>query len=196
MSKYEVDNPFDTSNETVTDAKDPAIKRLVELAGRAVVHTEIVADLERNLNEAKQHLRQMKTVELPDLMAECGLSEFKHAETGAKLKVESFVSGSLPKEPDKRQAAIEELNRIGGEAIALLKTTVVLTFDKKQHNQALALVADLTEAGYEPKIMSDIHPQTLMAFGRECLRKGVNAALDKLGLYSGKTTDIKLPDGK
>lgn len=187
-------NVFDTSSEQISSKDDPSIERLVNLAEVMLNHEELVKDLEVNLNEAKSLLNKIKTIEMPDLMAEVGISEFKHSVSGAKIRIEDFVAGSLPKEPEKKQAAIEELTR--ANAVDLIKTVVTLTFDKKQHNEALSIVAELRERGYEPEVSNGVHPQTLMAFGRECLRNGINISLELLGLYAGKTTKVTWPKGK
>lgn len=192
LSNIDLDAAFDTSVEDIKNDSDPAIKRLVKLADAAVNHEELVIDLERNLNEAKGFLNNIKTIEMPDLMAECGLTEFTHT-SGAKLKLTNFVSGSLPKEPDKRQLAIDELTKMGKNAENLIKTNVSVLFDKEEHKKALVLAEELRKLKFDVVVDSGVHHSTLAAFARECLKKGIQINTEVLGLYAGKTVDIKLP---
>jgi len=61
--------------ETASD--EPSMERLVSMAKEVIETERLVEDLEDNLADLKKRLNKMKTVDLPDMMAECGLSEFK-----------------------------------------------------------------------------------------------------------------------
>ena len=174
--------------ETVTD--ESAMKRLMTMA-REVIETEtLVNDLEENLSDLKKKLNRMKTVELPDMMAECGMSEFK-TDTGFNIKVEDFVSGSLPKDDDRRMAAIHWLESNGGES--LIKSELTMAFEKSQHNEALSLMAQLQEQGYHVNSKMGVHPQTLLAHIRERMKNGDEVPLETLGLFAGRVAKIKPP---
>jgi hypothetical protein len=169
-------------------SNDDSMQRLVSMA-REVIETErLVEELEENLSDLKKRLNKMKTVDLPDQMAECGLSEFK-TDTGFRISIEDFVSGSLPKDERKRDAALKWLESNGAES--LIKTEIALQFGKSEHNRALALVADLADKGYDVSSKMGIHPQTLIAHIKERLRNGDEVPLETLGLYAGRTAKIK-----
>lgn len=163
---------------------------LMHLAEKAVDLERTVKDLEEALKQQKSALNHLTTVELPDAMAAVGLTDFT-TDSGAKLSTGDFVAGALPKEPDKRKVALVQLKKEGGEDI--IKNVITIQFDKKEHNKALALAADLRDQGYEAEVKSDVHPQTLMKFVRERLKKGEKVAADKLGCFVGRITKIKLP---
>jgi hypothetical protein len=181
------DDIFDIEDTT---EGDPSLERLVKMAQELVDQEQLIKDLEENLTTAKRVANKLKTTDLPDLMAEVGMASFK-LPSGYAVAVEDFVSGSLPKEPEKRQGAIHWLEENGAEA--LIRTEVMLEFSKSEHNEALSLIADLEEKGYEPESKMGIHPQTLLAHVRERLRNGEEVPLETLGLYAGRVAKVKPP---
>jgi hypothetical protein len=167
-----------------------SMEKLVAMATEIVETEELIESLEENLAELKKRQNQRKTVELPDAMAEVGLSTFSLS-SGFTIKVEEFVSGSLPKDEFRRDAAISWLSENGAEA--LIKTEVNLTFAKSEHNRALSLISELSDKGYNVSAKNGIHPQTLIAHIRERLKSGEEVPLDLLGLYAGRVAKIKPP---
>jgi hypothetical protein len=167
-----------------------SLKELLQAASEAI-------ELEQNLQAANElvskmngRLIEIKTRVIPEAMAIAGLSDFTTPD-GHHIKVESFVAGSLPKEDiEKRAAALEEIEKMGGEGI--IKNIITLTFEKSQHNEALSIAEELKERGYFAEVVSSIHPQTLLAFVREAIRKGEEVDTERLGLHTGNTTKIKL----
>lgn len=174
-------------------SESPALQRFRTMAEDAISMEKLVEDLEENLSEVKKRLNRLKTIDLPDLMAECGMSEFK-SETGFKITIDDFVSGSLPKEDDKRSAAINWLETNG--AAAIIKSELQMVFEKSQHNEALSVKADLENKGYAVAAKMGVHPQTLIAHVKERLRNGDEIPLDVLGLYAGRVAKIKAPKSK
>lgn len=171
------------------ESMNEALKRLAE----ETVSTErLVKDLEANLDEVKKRLNKLKSVDLPDKMAECGFSSLE-LDDGTIIKVEEFLSGSLPKEPEKRDAAICWLE--DHDAAALIKTELKIDFQKSQHNEAMSLANELHERGFDANATMGVHPQTLLAHVRERLRKGEEVPLEVLGIYAGRVAKVKLPKG-
>lgn len=167
-----------------------SLSDLVNLANRAVALEETVKDLEQAYKEQKGLLHFIKTQRLPDAMFAVGQSEFT-LNDGTKVTIEDFVSGSLPKEdPLKRQAAFVYLENTEGGA-DIIKNVVSMQFDKKQHNEALALAEELHDRGFDAKVTSDVHASTLKAFIREKLQNGEEIDYEKLGCQVGRTAKIK-----
>ena len=75
----------------------------------------------------------------------------------------------------------------------LIKTKVTVSFGRSGHNEAIALQHDLRAKGHAAELASDVHAQTLMAFAREKLKSGEPVDADKLGLFVGRTTQLKEP---
>jgi len=152
-----------------------------------IAFEEAVAQMEEDLKVAKRALNSLKTSRIPDLMTELQMDEIKFR--GWQVKVADFISGSLPKDPEARQRAMEWLE--ANEGGPLIKTDVALAFTKSQHNEAIDLARRLEEQGFAPSIQSGVHPQTLQAFARERIRNGDQIDTDLLGLYTGKVAKLK-----
>jgi hypothetical protein len=126
-------------------------------------------------------------------MAEAGLSELS-LNNGFKITIDDFVSGTLPKDDERRKAAISWLESNGADS--LIKTDVNIQFDKSEHNEALNLIGMLNEQSIEFTAKSGVHPQTLLAHVKERLRRGDEVPLELLGLYAGRVAKIKAQKGK
>ena len=124
-------------------------------------------------------------------MAEAGVGDVFSLDSGEVIKLMSFVHGSLPKTPDEKLAAFEELEKL--EAVDLIKTVVKVNFGKTEKAEAELAVAKLKEIGIEAQTDETVHPQTLAAFARELLADGKEIDLEVLGLYAGTTTKITYP---
>ena len=108
-----MNDPFDMQEEAPASS-DSAMQRLVAAAKEIIETEQLIAQLEENLSELKSRHNKAKTIALPDMMAECGLSEFR-TDTGFRIAIEDFVTGSLPKEDSKRREAIAWLESNGAE---------------------------------------------------------------------------------
>ena len=169
------------------------LERIVAAGRKAIGLEDTIAGIEEALKAHKKELHQIRTNTLPELLAAVGMSEFK-MDDGTKIKVDEFVSGSLPKDESRRREAIEELEAIGGKG--LMKDKLSMDFDKSQHNEALSLVSELKEKGYEPSFISNVHPQTLHSFIREKLKAGEQVNYERLGCYVGRVAKISVPKRK
>jgi hypothetical protein len=162
---------------------------LLVMAKELVAVEREVKDLEALLKQRNGRATELKTQIIPDKMAEVGLSEFKTPE-GDRLKVEDFVAGSLPKDPGKRAKAIETLEAMGGAG--LIRNELMLTFEKSQHNEALALASELREKGFDVEVSSGVHHGVYCAFVREKLRNGEEVNAEALGIFVGRKTKVEL----
>lgn len=183
-------NLFDIQEDI---AQDSSLTKLVAMAADAVATEQMVEELEQQLSDMKKNLNRIKTVDLPDAMAEAGLSELS-LNNGFKITIDDFVSGSLPKDDERRRQAINWLEQNGADT--LIKTDVNIQFDKSKHNEALNLMGMLEEHDIEFTSKSGVHPQTLLAHVKERLRKGDEVPLELLGLYAGRVAKIKAQKGK
>lgn len=166
---------------------DGALQALVAQAEELVGLEHQIRDIEQLLKRLNSRATEIKTKTIPDQMAEIGISEFS-LPNGVRLRVEDFVSGSLPKDPEKRALAIGKITDYGGEGI--IRNEVTLAFDKAQHNEAVALAQDLRERGFAVTVQSGVHPQTYLAFIRERLASGEELDAEALGVFIGRKTRI------
>ena len=188
-----MENPVDLETFLQSESLPEDASQLDQLrsAGeQAVLLQTAVGHLEETLKEAKSRLHTMRTKTLPDLLAEVQMTSFE-LEDGTSFEKDDFVSGSLPKkDPLKRQAALDELIKEGGED--LIKNIISVDFNKSEHNIALSTLAELQEKGFSATIAESVHPQTLMSFVREKLKKGEQCDFEKLGCYVGQVVKITM----
>jgi hypothetical protein len=175
---------FDVGAATAAPGEFEAVSRLID---EGLALKEKVEQLEGDLKAAKAALQSISTTRLPEAMTALQLTEF--VRNGWKVKVAPFVNGSLPKELDKRKAAINWLvNHDGG---GLIKTDIECTFGREQFGEAEKLMTRLIKAGYEPKMEVGVHAQTLCAFARERLASGEQIDFEVLGLFTGNAATYK-----
>lgn len=157
----------------------------------AIELDEAVKGYELAMKAAKQRLHQLRTVKIPEAMAEAGIGDLFSMDSGHTIKLKQFVSGSLPKEPEKRDLAMKVLAQHGGAS--LIKTAIGMNFAKGESHTASLLAERLRREGYEVEVKEDVHAMSLQSFAREKLREGDELPLDTLGLYAGTSADIKGP---
>jgi hypothetical protein len=159
-----------------------ALERLNKFLQEAVALEEIVEQQENDLKAAKGTLHVLKTKTIPDLMTEMLLDEVVY--NGWKAKINDFVSGALPSDPERRAKAIAWLEEHEGGG--LIKTQVSVDFGRTQRNEALAIADSIKLAGFAPDVSSGVHSATLQAFARERIKNGEPIDTEVLGLYTGK----------
>lgn len=170
-----------------------SVDKVVELSNEVLKLDEEIAALDDLLSAKNKRAHAIKTALLPDAMAELGLTSFA-LESGHEIKVEDFVSGSLPKDEEKRAKAIKHLTDIDGEP--LISNVIEAEFEKNQHNEALSVAEELRQKGFDVTVKSTVHPQTLMAFVREKLHNGEPVEPETLGLFVGRKAKVAVKKEK
>lgn len=178
------------AEEAQASSNSPSMQRMMKLADEIIQLQILEETVEEQLSTIRKELGEKSRVELPELMAENNLSEFK-TNDGHKIQLKDFVSGSLPTDPVRRKTAIEWLAQNG--AVELIKNSVSVEFGKTEHNAAKSLAADLREKGFEVNEDEKVHHSTLQAFAREKLEKGEELPLETLGLYAGRQAKVSIP---
>ena len=174
-----VDGEASASPDTLVQLR-ASIKDMIDLEG-------VIEVLEGDLKAAKQSLQSLRTGRLPDLMAEIQSDHFTH--DGWDVKLSDFVSGSLPKDPEKREAAIKWLE--AHDASGLIKTELKVMFGRSEYKEAMAQADELITDGHAVDVSSGVHTQTLHQFARERIRGGDEIDFEVLGLYTGKVVKAK-----
>lgn len=183
---------FSEFDEGETNISEITIAELSALGHKLVQAEGAVEALEDALKSAKQHYQDLRSKVIPERLAEAQVA-FIGLEDGRKIEVVDFVSGSLPKDPEKRAAAIAWLDANGGND--LLGTTVSVDFSRTQGNLVGAAVGALqqTLAGLDIPVKQEfgVHPQTLCAWARQRLEAGESVDPDALELFVGRVAKIK-----
>ena len=164
---------------------DASLSKIQELAVRQIELEEKVDKLEDLLSETKKQLARVQTEDLPNAMFEIGVQEFK-LETGFRIQIEPFISTHISKEMKNMAHAWLAENGYGD----IVKDQVILTFGRQEHEKAETVLEELRKLGYAPINTQQVHPQTLKAWARAELAKGITIPTDLFGLYTGNKSKI------
>ena len=165
------------------------LQNIARLGKQQVALEQSIINIEDMLKAKKSELQKLRTVTLPDAMAAARMLNFT-LEDGSEIEVKDFVSGGVPKDPIKRDAAFKELEQAGG--IGLIKNDINVSFTRNQHNEAVSVAEGLKESGYVVSLKPTVHVQSLYAFVRDKLRNGEKCDYTKLGIYVGRITKLKV----
>lgn len=200
MNDFDFDD-FNADNEPEFEAN---LDTLRQDGQEAMQVAAAMKELETEMLELKARYRHLTEKRMVHVMGELGINSFS-LDDGTKITLkEDNVVGSFPKDPQARNEAKEEIERLG--ASDMIKTELKTSFAKGSHNQALAVAQDLRDQGFDVSVDETIHHSSYSAWGRELLRDH-NKALEKgqlgdepdfkkLGLVPLKKVDIKVAKGK
>lgn len=166
-------------NTLNVEASDGEIHRIAELANKQLELERKVVSLEAQLKEAKETLRAVQEHDLPDALAEAGVSEIRLAD-GSRVKVEPFVTAHISKA--KQEEAHQWLIDNGHGDI--IKREVSCAFGKGDNNYEKVIQA-INAIGLNPSLKEGVHHMTLKGFAKEQMEAGSDIPVDLFGLYSG-----------
>ena len=171
---------------TLINVDTDKVKSISELCNRLLDLQEQARRIEDNLKSKNDEIRVLSEQEIPNLMQEAGVSEFKLAD-GSSVSVKPFYAAKIP--VSKTDEAFQWLTGNGyGD---LIKNTVSLNFGKSEDNLANSLVEDLKSKGHNVSQKKKVEPQTLKAFVKEAIQNGQNVPMDLFGVYISNKTTIK-----
>ena len=144
-----------------------------------------IAKLEDRLKTFKTTETTLSEQTIPNLMQQAGVSLIK-LKDGSSVEIKPFYAARIPS--SKVEEAFEWLRTNGhGD---LIKNNVMLTFGRKQDNEAKSLVAELREKGHNVKQAEKVEPMTLKAFVKEQIQGGKNVPAYLFGVYVASKTKI------
>lgn len=167
-----------------------AIERAVIQAAKI---DQEIKELDQLLKHKKADLHKIIIHQLPDALAAANLQEIV-TENGTRVKLEEIVSGSLPNDPEKREAALKWLEE--NDAKDLIETEMSFHFERGQHNSMNALASAADELGLEHEDRSGVHHMKLKSFIKERMKRGEKTPYDLLGIFIGRKAKIQPPKGK
>lgn len=138
--------------------------RLAHVVAQQMVAEIDVAQAEESLKEARERLRQVQEILLPELMAEAGVETFTTT-SGIEVSVKPDLHANVSAE---RQPEAFAWLRAHGHG-SLIKNDVVVTFGRGEEARARAVVDALRADGHVVARKEAVHPSTLKAFVREQL---------------------------
>jgi len=162
------------------------LKTVSELARAIAAKEAQVADLDRQLKDAKKELLKLTDEDLPASMAEMGLASFT-LDDGSQIDVKPTYGASIL--VDNRPKAYEWLRDHGYDDI--IKNNVSVSFGRGEDDLANAFKAVAEKEGYLPQQETSIHAGTLKAFVRERIEAGDEFPMELFGAYVGQRAFIK-----
>ena len=157
------------------------LTRLVAMADVQIKLESDIEEFEAKLKERKDKLRKVSEEDLPDLMMELGVTEFKLS-SGRMIKLKEDIRfEDIENRKQKLPQAIEWLVSHGFGGI--IKSAVITTFGKGEKEKAESVLNKLKSEGYAVSMEEGINTQTLKAFINERIKKKENIPLDKFGAY-------------
>ena len=177
--------------ENLVLPSEQQLQSLTKKAAEFLLLEKDIKDTEEKLKSLKQSYEVLRTKDMPEAMAACGVSAFK-MQDGTELICDNFMSGSLPKDPTLRIMALDYLNSHGGEALPKDAFSIQLKMGQAELAARIESLLKELKVPYERK--TDVPHGTLKKFAKEKMRKGEDVPLEKLGLYSGQHVEIVRPE--
>jgi len=159
---------------------------IAELAVAIRTSEDDIANLENLLKEKKRELLKLTDEDLPSMLQEIGLSEFK-LEDGSQVTIKPTYGASIKVE--ERPQAYEWLRENGYDDI--IKNTVTCAFGRGEDDNASAFTALAEKEGFIPSQKEEIHSSTLRAFIKERVENGDEFPSELFGAYVGQRAVIK-----
>lgn len=185
ISMFEDD--FEKEFASNLEKADGGVLKTVSELARAIAAKEAqVADLDRQLKDAKKELLKLTDEDLPASMAEMGLASFT-LDDGSQIDVKPTYGASIL--VDNRPKAYEWLRDHGYDDI--IKNNVSVSFGRGEDDLANAFKAVAEKEGYVPQQETSIHAGTLKAFVRERIEAGDEFPMELFGAYVGQRAFIK-----
>ena len=185
ISMFEDD--FEKEFASNLEKADGGVLKTVSELARAIAAKEAqVADLDRQLKDAKKELLKLTDEDLPASMAEMGLASFT-LDDGSQIDVKPTYGASIL--VDNRPKAYEWLRDNGYDDI--IKNNVSVSFGRGEDDLANAFKAVAEKEGYVPQQETSIHAGTLKAFVRERIEAGDEFPMELFGAYVGQRAFIK-----
>lgn len=165
----------------------------MEMKERLAALVRRVKDVERAVKAAedelafnKAQLRELTEVELPDVMAEVGITEMT-LDDGTVVTIKEAVQAAITEA--NKQAAFQWLVQHGFGSI--IKTAVSVEFNAGHRDDAVELANELAARQTEVRLDEKVHPQTLKAFVRERLAAGDEVPMDLFSVFPRNVAKIR-----
>ena len=179
--------------ETGAEHAEGMFAELHKLVEELVAADQSVVEAEEFLRQARWLSAELRERRIPALMERMGTSMIKHG--NVEVEIQSKVHAGLPsadKDPVKRAEALQWFVEHGHGK--LVKNQFEIPLAKGDIEGAEHLKELLSKEKLEFRENATIHPQTLLAWVREQLKKGGEVPLELLGVHEQRLAKIKIKD--
>jgi len=162
----------------VAPVGEDSLAKIARLAQGQRQAAQAVQTAEQNLEDAKERLRQISEVDLPEIMATVGMGEVKLAD-GTTVNVSDRIQARIS--AAHLAEAHKWLNENGHGN--LIKREFKIAFGRDQEAWASSFEGTLDNEGVRYDRKQTVHPSTLKAFVRQSLEDGEDIPEDVFGVY-------------
>jgi len=180
---------FEADSSKVEQVGNNEVAAIADLCKRANDKKDLITKMEEELKQLKKELLKLTDEDIPDTMTEIGVSEYKLID-GSSVTLKPTYGAHISE--DNQQEAFQWLR--DNECDDIIKNTVSVEFGRKEDELALAFKELVEEHSYEPMQVTKIHPQTLKAFIKERIEKGMEIPNHLFGVWAGQRAIIKKGD--
>lgn len=168
---------------------EDALKRVSDLAATMVKLQAEVTAAETVLSAAKLAYARVEQTDLPELMAELGLSLIR-LDDGSTVEVRRTYASSITEARRAEAHAWLIAHGFGG----LIKTRLEMNFGRGQEAEAAQAAQQIEAAlGVAPIVEQGIHAATLGAFVKEQIEAGAQIPRDLFGVFEVKKAKLTAP---
>jgi hypothetical protein len=175
-------------NEIERKPMSEAMGRIAVLARVLVEQDAAVEAAEQLLSDAKAAKLKTQREDLPELLREFGMDEFKLTD-GTKITIKDDVEARITEENRHAAHAWLVANGAGG----MIKSEVIVPFGREHVAEANALLDELNNRSFVAGIKENVHAMTLKAYIREQIAKGVAVPFDLFSITPFSFATVKLP---
>lgn len=171
-----------------TEIADGQLKRVSEVARKLINKQKLVTLIEENLKEEKELLKQIEENELPNLLQEVGITEFK-MDSGEKVSMKQFYNARIT--PETGPKAYEWLRAHGfGD---LIKHEIVIGIPMGKDDEAKTIISASSAQGLRTVDKEIVHPATLTSFVKEQIETGAELPIDLFNVFIGRKAKVVPP---
>lgn len=183
--------PINFAADAKVDAEPDQLDRIVSLAERMDRLELLIAEQSDRLKELAQERDAIATRHLPDALTAAKMLNFTLMD-GREIGVEQEVYCGITKA--KAAEAFAWLRSTNNDAI--IKRVIAIRFGKGDDKRAAAThekLKELLKGEVQITDQSAVHPQTLTAFVKECLREGEPIPEELFGIHKINRATIRSP---
>ena len=171
-------------DDVFQDVDDSSLKALADKCKILEFTEEEIVQLEDQLKEKKEAARKLSEEDIPQFLAEKGLSSIT-LDNGTEVKITEEVRPGV-KVADRPYVYSWLRDNGYGD---LIKSNVSVSFGMGEDSQAIKLKAAIQDLGMVGTEKEDVHYQTMKAFVTEQHKKGVSLP-DEFGVYVANKTKL------
>lgn len=164
--------------------REAQLQQLSFLARKQLQLEQQITNLEDALSQTKDALKTVSEGQIPELMNEIGMAEFKLTD-GRKVSVKPFYGGRITD-----QAAYDWLGEHGHAEIIKGEVRIPYPkgFDEEKLREILIIASEL---GLTGEAKEEVHPMTLKAWIRTMIEGAREFPRDLFNVFTGMRTTIK-----